>query len=130
MDGKQRRLDKVLLCVQGLLHKLETNEGEEIGSTKAATERARQLHSRYRAFMNVDFETILHQESKTEEKGQPTAKGEPQHTKLGGTAANNREQDPAQGAATIISYTRDGNLGKSSHGHNEPRSGSSQGRHY
>ena len=46
---KQRRLEKLLLGVQGMLHKLETKEGEELDSRKAAAERARQLHTRYRA---------------------------------------------------------------------------------
>ena len=66
---KQRRLGKLLLCIQGMLHKLENKEGEETDSKKAAAERAKQLHTRYRAFTTGDFGSILDQDNQKEKKG-------------------------------------------------------------
>ena len=43
-------------------------------------------------------------------KTQPSGKGK--HKKMGGASANNKEDDPTQGAGTIISYIKDGNIGK------------------
>ena len=60
---KQRRLEKLLLCIQGMLHRLETKEGEELDSQKAAAERARQLHTRYRTFTTGGFTSILEQDN-------------------------------------------------------------------
>jgi hypothetical protein len=94
---KQRRLEKLLLCVQGMLHKLETKEGEEMGSKEAATERARQLHGRHRAFMKGDFGTILNQESKKEEKGQPTPNGKPNTRSSEGPRLTTGNRTPLKG---------------------------------
>ena len=53
-----------------MLHRLNTSEEEETDPKKAATERARQLHARYRAFMNGQFGNILDQERNEGHKGQ------------------------------------------------------------
>ena len=50
-----------------MLHRLNTNEEEEAYPKIAATERARHIHGRYRAFMNGQLATILDQGRKEEE---------------------------------------------------------------
>ena len=95
-----------------MLQRLNTSEEEETDPKKAATERARQLHARYRAFMNGQFGNILEQERSEGGTVQTQPSGKGKHKKLGGAGANNKEDDPTQGADTIISYIRDGNIGK------------------
>ena len=75
MVGEQRRLEKLMLCLQGMLHRLNTNEGEEDDPAKAVTERARQLHARYRVFMNGNCGAILDQGKKEGEQDRPTQRG-------------------------------------------------------
>ena len=97
MDRETKEIGKLLLCIQGMMHKLETKEGEEMDSKKAAAERARQLHTRYRAFTAGDFASILDQDNQKEDKGPTQPKKHAQKTKLGGNFANNRDADPPEG---------------------------------
>ena len=100
-----------MLCLQGMLHRLDATGGKEEDPKNTATERAKQLHGRYRAFMTGDFGSILTQEQKGRDKGKTQAKGKGKQKRMGGSAANSKEEDPTQEADTIISYIRDGTIG-------------------
>ena len=62
--------------------------------------------------MTGDVGSILEQGRKGSDKGETQAKGKGNQKRMGGSAANSKEEDPTQEADTIISYIRDGSIGK------------------
>ena len=62
--------------------------------------------------MSGQLGTILEQEKKDGDKGQTNTTGNGKHKRMGGDTDNSKEEDPTQGADTIISYIGYGNIGK------------------
>ena len=59
-----------MMCIQGMLHRIEGKESENTDANTAAIERAQTLRARYYAFTQGNFEPLLADERSPEREPQ------------------------------------------------------------